>query len=194
MNKKKLMRRETKKNIYVHNDIGNAAHHLKERIETNFKRDDKEGMSLDIMSCLIMHAFEFEAKINFIGHMRLANWKEKVGFDEKMKLIRQQLRVPQDRTCRPYITIYALKNYRNSLAHGQPLQLTNVESTESTHERIDRELNLDGSLYDLCTIKFLRECEEDIDKIWKSWLDAGKIERFETLTHGSFSVTLISEQ
>lgn len=189
--KRKLIRRETKKNIYVHNDISNAAYHLKERIESNIKDDHKEGISLEIMSCLIMYAFEFEAKINFIGHMRLTNWKERAGFDEKMKQIRRQLGVPQDRNCRPYITIYALRDYRNSIAHGKPLQLT--EPIETTHEVIERALDLDGGFYDLCTIEFLRECEEDIEIIWNSWLGAAKIERFETMTHGSFSTTLISE-
>lgn len=52
------------------------------------------------------------------------------------------------------------------------------EKIDTTSEEINRIVDLDGGFYDLCTIKFLRECEEDIEAIWKSWLEAAKIEKF----------------
>ena len=74
MSKKLRVKHEANKNIYVHNDIANAAYHLSSRIESNKSNGIEEGISLDIMSCLIMLAFEFEAKANFIGHMKIEEW------------------------------------------------------------------------------------------------------------------------
>lgn len=120
MTKGKRVQKEIKNNIYVHNDIANAAFHAKERIEKNISAGCMEGVSLDILSCLIMFAFEFEAKMNFVGEMAIVGWKERSPFNDKVKRVNRQLSIGMDKESRPYSSIYQLKKYRDSLAHENP--------------------------------------------------------------------------
>ena len=82
---KLYVRRQAKKNIYVHNDLSNAAFHLLERIDEMERTDNREGIGLDVMACLTMMAFTFEAKINFLGFKVIAEWKEKQPFHKKVE-------------------------------------------------------------------------------------------------------------
>ncbi|GAA3530335.1 hypothetical protein [Zobellella aerophila] len=191
MKKKRLVKKEVTKNIYVHNDISNAAFHLKERIEKNHAAGNNEGISLDIMSCLIMYAFEFEAKVNFVGHMKILNWKERDSFHKKVKKINNVLGIKVDKNSRPYTTIEYLKSYRDSIAHGKPFNSQNTETSKMLSEEINSAIDLDNGLYDLCTISFMRECEADIENIWKNWLNVASIDIDKTITHGSFSAEIL---
>ncbi|WP_316674895.1 hypothetical protein [uncultured Tolumonas sp.] len=191
MSKKLRVEQEINKNIYVHNDIANAAHHLSSRIESNKINGIEEGISLDIMSCLIMLAFEFEAKVNFIGHMKIKEWNERDNFHNKTKTIYKSLKLNLIKDSRPYKTILTLKDYRDSIAHGKPLHINKNEIIELLNNERNPDVDLENSFYDLCTIEFMRECKEDIDKIWNEWLTAANIEIQETFTHGSFSTTVL---
>ncbi|WP_137821583.1 hypothetical protein [Pseudomonas sp. D(2018)] len=71
-----LVRKEVQKKIYIHNDLANAANHLRKRVEENEATDNHEGISLDIMACLTMLAFTFESRLNFIGAKTVDSWNE----------------------------------------------------------------------------------------------------------------------
>ena len=38
---------------------------------------------------------------------------------------------------------------------------------------------------------FMRQCSDDIDQIWKEWLEVAGIELHETLTRGSYSFEMV---
>jgi hypothetical protein len=40
---------------------------LKEKIEEKINKGEHDGVALEIMACLIMVAFAFEAKVNLLG-------------------------------------------------------------------------------------------------------------------------------
>jgi hypothetical protein len=48
--------------LYVHNDLMNAADFLKRRIDKRIEEGDRDGIGLDIMACLTIMAFAFEAQ------------------------------------------------------------------------------------------------------------------------------------
>jgi hypothetical protein len=68
---------EQKKNIYVHDDLSQAASLLKQVIDNKNKTDDRDGLAFYGMACAVMLAFTFEAKINFLGHTCCKTGKKK---------------------------------------------------------------------------------------------------------------------
>jgi len=52
------------KNIYVHNDLSNAAFNFKKIIETKVKASEMEGIAFDCMACLLMLAGNCGANTN----------------------------------------------------------------------------------------------------------------------------------
>jgi hypothetical protein len=89
-------RRKGHKNIYVHNDLSNAAHHFKEHIEAKLKAGDREGIAFKYMACLILLAFTFESKINFLGHKLISDWKERQPFNDKVSEVLDYLKLQRD--------------------------------------------------------------------------------------------------
>lgn len=63
---------EKDKRIYIHNDLMNAAHHLKKNV-LRINEANEPGITLHIMSTLTMLAFAYEAQINFIGYKTVSN-------------------------------------------------------------------------------------------------------------------------
>ena len=64
---KRIAKHKGYKNIYIHNDLEGAAYHYKRTIEDKLKANDRKGIAYDYIACMIMFAFLFEARINFIG-------------------------------------------------------------------------------------------------------------------------------
>jgi hypothetical protein len=64
-----------KKNIYIHNDLSNAAFHFKTSVEEKLK-GDRTGIAFHSLACLVMTAFTFEAEMNFLGAKLIDGWNE----------------------------------------------------------------------------------------------------------------------
>lgn len=106
----------------MHNDLSNATFYFKSVIEKKIEKNERDGLAFDRMACALMLAFTFEAKINFLGHKLLRNWREKQSFDDKVAQVLKHLRVEADWKTRPYRSIEALRKFRNSIAHGKPVE------------------------------------------------------------------------
>jgi hypothetical protein len=77
--------------IYIHNTLQNAAWFLKQEIE-NLIKENGDGIGLKIMPCLVMLAFAFEARVNFLGHKAYGeSWQEKQPYLQKVKRIARKL-------------------------------------------------------------------------------------------------------
>lgn len=64
---KMRVRLQARRDIYVHNDIANAAHYFKTRIEERVSNNDRTGVGLEMVTALTMLAFAVEARFNFLG-------------------------------------------------------------------------------------------------------------------------------
>ena len=188
---KRQVRKTAKKNIFIHNDISNTANCLKKRIEEKDEAGDRQGIALDITACLVMLSFTFESRLKFAGEQRIAGWKERRGFDKKVETLLRALELEPDFRKRPYSSIKELKDFRDTIAHGKP-------DTIEVDETVDLESEADYDAFDLrgewerfLTIDFMRQCSEDIDAIWESWLATAGIEVHQTISQGEYSSTLI---
>lgn len=187
-------RHQGNKNIYVHNDLINAAHHFIEQIETKLKSDDRNGINFEYMACLTMLAFTFEAKINFLGHKLIKNaWKERQSFNDKVTEVLNYLKVNPDWTIRPYSSVSMLKNFRDLIAHGKPVEIEFDEEVVARKEDIDRRIDLDGEWVRYCEHENVCNTYADIQAIWTELLPLSRLEPFEAITHGSSGLTFIEK-
>ncbi|MEZ9627800.1 hypothetical protein [Aliivibrio fischeri] len=123
--------------VYPHNDLFNLAHYQREGIRNKLNNGDKNGLKLDCLSCLISLAFTVEALVNFVGHKKVPNWKERDSYKDKMKKICAVSGCEYDQNVGLNKTLWDLKVLRDSVAHGKPIELeTKVKSREELREKM----------------------------------------------------------
>jgi hypothetical protein len=188
------VRKQERKHIYVHNDLSNAAYHFKIAIEAKVAANDRKGIAFDYMACLLMLAFTFEAKINFLGSKLFADkWQERHSFREKNKQVLAKLKIVPDWTVRPFSSIDAMKRFRDSIAHGKPVETVTDETVITTSEMADKQIDLDSEWLRYCEHDAVFNSFDDVETIWKQLLEAAKLEVFDTLTHGGGTVSVIEK-
>lgn len=187
------VQKTAKKNIHIHNDISNTAHHLRARIEEMEARGDRQGIALDITACLVMLAFTFESRLNFIGEQKVEDFKERRWFDKKVEIVLKALGLEPDFAVRPYSSIKELKNFRDTIAHGKPDTIEVDETVDFQPGANYDDFDLRGEWEAFLTINFMRQCSDDIDQIWSEWVATAEIELHQTLTSGEYSISLIEE-
>lgn len=124
--------------VYPHNDLFNLAHYQRGIITEKVASSIEDGLGLDCMSCLISIAFSVEALINFIGHKRVDNWQERQDYRSKMQQVCAAAGIDFNTSNEPFQTLWSLKEMRDSIAHGQPLEISvSVESREELRRQME---------------------------------------------------------
>ena len=179
------------KNIYVHNDLSNAAHHFKQVIEAKTAADDRKDIAFDYLACMMMLAFASEAMINFIGQKLIEPWDERQPTKDKFKSILKHLHLERDWNKRPYSSIVILKDFRHLIAHGKPVNLDFDEEIVKPADDMDRPEILDSEWVKYCSHDQVFDAYDDVDAIWHELLAAAGIPKFETITSGFSSLSFI---
>jgi hypothetical protein len=143
---------------------------------------------------LLMLAFTFEAKVNFLGSKLVGDkWAERHAFKEKIKQVLAKLKIVPDWTVRPFSSIDAMKKFRDSIAHGKPVEIVTDETVITTSETADKRIDLESEWLRYCEHDAVFNSFEDVDTIWKQLLQAAKLEVFDTLTHGHSTLSVIEK-
>jgi len=180
-----------KAHIYIHNTLQNAAWFLKEEIEKLIK-ENGEGIGLKIMACLVMIAFAFEARINFLGHKAYGeSWEEKRPYLDNVKRIARKLGVQLDCKSRPYLTIKELKQFRDAMAHGKPAEISGEKNVTITREELERRNILKADWEKSLNAEFLRRCYDDTEELWKLLFEASGLKSLDTITTGESTIAII---
>lgn len=108
--------------IYPHNDLMNLAHYHREVIQNKLSQKSEEALALDCMSCLIALAFSVEAIVNFVGSSKVKEWNEKSNYHQKMNNLGKVVGFQFDESTEPYTTLGRLRELRNAMAHGKPIE------------------------------------------------------------------------
>ena len=185
------VRLQAHRHIYIQNDLANAACYFKTRIEKRIANNDREGVGLEIMAGLTMLAFAIEAKFNFLGDRLIKDWKERAPAIEKVKTICAHLGVKPDFATRPYLSIKELKDFRDTLAHGKPLDLYLDEEVIATHEELDQRGLMRADWEAFVNKDFFACAYDDVENVWKDLLARSKLEIFDTMTHGDGTIQFI---
>ena len=141
-------------------DLRHTANVMLEKAEK-----DERGSYHTILTSILFLAFTFEAYLNHLGEQHLRIWgeDERLKVREKYDRICEALVVTPDSSRRPYQVIDTLFKFRNGLAHGR-----SVELTES--KKISRDDNPSAHapktfIEEHCTIKNAHRFMEDLDTI-----------------------------
>lgn len=189
--KKTRFRIQEHKDIYVHNDLANAAFYFKERIGERLKNNDRNGVGIEMMACLTMIAFAVEARVNFLGYKLIDKWDERAPYMVKVKKVTRFLDVTPDFDTRPYKTIHSLKGFRDTLAHGKPLEIRTDIEVVATEEELRGRGYLGAPWEDSLTIEFVDMGFEDMEIVWRDLLERSKLGIMETITQGGATISFI---
>jgi hypothetical protein len=169
----------------------NAAYYLKRRIEERSKRGDRDGIGLDIMACLTIIAFAFEAQMNFLGFKLIENWDERQPYLDKFKRVAKKLNVAIDYQSQPHSTVKELKVFRDTLAHGKPQEIKSEEEAIITREELGRRDVLKADWQKSVTEEFLGRAYNDTESIWRKFLESSGLSIIDTITTGELTTEVI---
>jgi hypothetical protein len=177
--------------IYIHNDLMNAADYLKRRIDERIKNGDRDGIGLDIMACLTIMAFAFEAQINFLGHKLIENWEERKPYLVKFEKVAKRLNITVDYNSRPHSTVKELKEFRDTLAHGKPQEIKGEKEETITREELERRNLLKAEWQNSLTEDFLTRAHDDTEAIWRKLFEGSGLSIVDSITSGEQTTQLI---
>ncbi len=180
-----------KRHINIHNDLSNAAFYFKSGIEKKVKSGTVDGIGLDSMAALVMIAFALEAKLNFLGYKLIGGWNERARFHEKAAAVFDRLEIAPDQNSRPFSTIRELKNFRDTLAHGKPIEIFLDEEVVATEDEIEEKFNQKVDWENSVNPDFVERAYSDVEDLWKIMLEKSGMNIFETVSHGSHSISFI---
>lgn len=146
------VRRQVSERIYAHNDLSNGAHYFKEVAEEKLAVGDREGIAFDILASLVLLAFAFEAKVNFLGYKLITGWRERQPFNNKVDEVLAATGVVPDWYQRPYRTVSRIKALRDGIAHSKPMV---IEANEVESAGEGGGLDLCGEWETYCNEVFL---------------------------------------
>ena len=163
--------------VYPHNDLLNVAHYHLSIINEKVAHGNNDALSLDCISCLTSLAFGVEAFINFVGSKVVPKWKERQPFIDKLTSVYGQIGGSFDKNSDPYKTIWELKELRDDLAHGKPIE-KEIDTTSKEDLWSEMKAPWDHRL----NIDYANHSYEQV-KIWqRELLDRSGISIDETIT------------
>jgi hypothetical protein len=177
--------------IYIHNDLMNAADVLKGKIDERSKKGERDGIGWEIMACLTIIAFAFEAQMNFLGFKLIQNWEERKPYLLKFERVAKQVSVKVDYGSRPHSTVKELKDFRDTLAHGKPKEIKVEREDVITREELERRDLLKAEWQDSLTEEFLARAYDDMEDIWREFLERSGLSVIDTITSGERAVQVI---
>jgi hypothetical protein len=177
--------------FYIHNDIGNAAFYFKNRVDERIAKNDHDGVGLEIMAGLTLLAFEAEARFNFLGAKLITGWNEGGKTIKKIKAVCRHLEIAPNFSVRPYSSLEKLKTFRDTLAHGKPVEKVFDQEVVATAEELRAMgvLHADYEVY--INQAFFHAAYEDVELIWKDLLTKSGMNVFDTLTGRESQMTFI---
>ena len=126
-------------------------------------RKQKGWMHL-FRAALVFRAFALEAALNHIGDKVIKCWgmiERKLGPDQKIALIAEQLKIPTDFGASPWQIVGELFRYRNWLAHGKTSTVEEVYE-ENAHEYME------PRFFEFTKADFEKfETEENLERVGK---------------------------
>jgi hypothetical protein len=177
----------------IHNDLISAAFHLKERIRQGIANGQREGIGLDMMACITMTAFAFEAYLNFVGFHKIPDFDDAQSGKSKRKQIVRELDIPWDDNARPYSTIRELFAARDAMAHGKPRLIKSAWEDVGTHSELEEKLQTyRQGIEAMIDFDFVERAYDDVQSIWQLMIKSAEINLMDTLDGGYSGIEFLS--
>jgi hypothetical protein len=191
--KKNRHRHKQSKRVYPHNDLANTARRMRLNVEAK-DSGDRTGIAHDVLAGYTFLAFSLEARINFLGAKLVKNWRERDGFDRKLNRVLRATGVEADCESRPFSVIAKVKEVRDLLAHGKPIESSVDETLDLTDDEAkdlaERGAELLTGWEEYTDPAGFYEAYDDVEEVWNALLQASGIPAFDTLSSGLWSISL----
>lgn len=176
---------------YIHNTLENATHFIKGVIENKVKEDKRGGLGFDYMICAVMLAFDFEAKLNFMGARYVKPWNERMRWKAKANHVFKVIGIEPDWTKRPYASLEKMKIFRDTIAHGKPLDENLDYEVIDEEDKIKASLNLRQAWEGMVTHEEVMQSYDDTEQVWKDMIEKSQIDIHELLDQVDVSVKIL---
>jgi hypothetical protein len=176
--------------LHIHNTLENFADFTKGVIEDKIKKNKRDGIGFDYMTLGIMLAFDFEAKTNFMGARYVKPWNESQKWKAKLKLVFKTLSMTVDWNRPPYTSLVKMKTFRDTIAHGKPVdEHVDYEVTDE-EVNIRKTFNLKQAWEDMVTHDEIMQAYDDTEIVWKEMVEKSGIDINDLLDQAEFAVDI----
>ena len=112
------------------------------RVLLQLAKAEERGSAWVLMSSLLLTAFTFEAYLNHIGQRLFSTWSELEVLSPMAKLdvICEKIELSFHTSARPRQTVEQLFRFRNLLAHGKTVTITEQDKLKDADEYLDEYL------------------------------------------------------
>src|SRR3954447_24857887 len=124
-----------KADVFLHNHLANSAYWFKQQIEKKIESGDRSGLAFDYLACAVSIAFTNEAHINFFGMQCVKGYAERDPIESKVAAVFTAFEMPIVWETRPLSSLRAMKNLRDTLAHGKPAEIKYNNVTAATPDQ-----------------------------------------------------------
>ena len=163
--------------IFPHNDLLNLAHFNLGVINEHVGKDDHEGLALHCMNCIVSTAFAVEAFINFMGSKKVEKWNERTKWYKKLQQICKAVGYEYNLDKDPLATIEKVKDIRNELAHGKPIEkMVEVGSKDELKQAMESPWS------QCCTPEYANISYEQVNIFINEVIAKSGLKIFDTLT------------
>ena len=121
----------------------------------------------------------------------MPEWKERAPALEKMRTVCAHLAVALDPKVRLYLSVVKLKELRDMLAHGKPINKVFDEGVVATAEELEAQRIIDAGWEAQINHAFFSDAYADVERIWGELLTKSGLSVFETITHGTRQISFI---
>jgi len=196
MQEKFKARVQTDKNLYIHNDLSQGATYFNDTIQEKLKKGSRDAIAFDGMACALMIAFAFEANLNFMGSYllkvaRINAWDERAKFSKKLEKVFTTIGIAVEPDKRPQSSMQRMKDLRDTLAHGKPVEIVDDEEREGTQEELRKGSSLAADWEQEVKPEVVAECLADLDQLWKLMIEKSGVSVIDTMSQGEVSITVI---
>lgn len=174
--------------LHIHNTLENSAHFIKGVIEEKISKNERDGIGFDYMTLGIMLAFDFEAKVNFIGARYAKPWNEFQKWKPKLKLVFKTLGITVDWNKRPYMSLVSMKTFRDTIAHGKPVDENLDYEVTDEEENIRKAFSLKQAWEEMVTHDEIMQAYADTESVWKEMVQKSGIDTIELFDQVEYAI------
>ena len=184
-----------KADVYLHNHLANSAYWFKTQIEKKSKPGaDRNGIAFDYLACATSIAFTNEAHINFFGMKCVKGYVERDPIESKVAVVFNAFKIPIVWETRPLSSFRAMKNLRDTLAHGKPAEIRYDKVTNATPDQQNIIDNLKADWQKALTHEPIMTAYKDMDDLFKQLLEKSGMKLFDTIEQTNYTISLIERK
>jgi hypothetical protein len=180
-----------KADVYLHNHLANSAYWFKTQIEKKIESGDRSGIAFDYLACATSIAFTNEAHINFFGMKCVKRFVEREYFEGKVARVLTAFKMPIVWQTRPLSSVRAMKDLRDTLAHGKPAEIRYGNITSATPNQQAIINNLRADWQKALTHEPVMTAYKDMDDLFKQLLEKSGLTLFDTIEQTNYTISLM---